>query len=460
MKSKLLLFLALVTTSWAGIHVGDQLVVPPADQADGAVYVGNVTLARPGVYAAASWHIVGQVWLGTPGDYTLVATAGGIHITGQLTSPAGAATLHLKYAGGFNSVVGTVGGGVTLIDETDGARELPIRVETFAAAVGTRLVLSPAVAGGGACQWRRNGAVIPGANEPTLTLPSVSLADAGVYTVEVTGGEDARTATAALVAIRSAAKVVGDAIEIGSDIVHPNGRCYDQLVLTGARATVTADRGQVTRVSFIDLNDDIVQVEFSGAGSLTVVLMDASGPALPRNYRQEVRYMKGHATLLVADADAKTNVSVFSVGRATAINSALFKPGLTYDGVADIGALGIASGTGRIGGLFMGNAQFFNAAGITGVLAPGVEFCGPVRVGNVSAFDAAVALLVFGRANAVEIAGGDLLQDNGRSVQIDGIGGIRFSAGGKADGTSLPAQVNRATLVSSGVDVTGVIVTP
>lgn len=460
MKLKLFLLLVLATVAHAGIHVGDRLVIPAAGDTDAAIYVGDVTLAQPGVYSAGSWHIVGQLRLASPGDYTLIAVAGGIHITGQLTSPVGAATLRLKYAGGFNSLVGTVGRGVTIIDETAGACELPLRVQTFAAAVGDRLVLSPSLAVEGARKWRRNGAVIPGAGEATLTLPAVGLADAGIYTVDVAGDSGVRSVTAAVVAIRSAAKVVGDAIEVGSDIVHPNGRCFDQLLLTGASATVTADRGQVTRLSFIDLNDDIVQVEFSGAGSLTVVLAGASGPERPKNYQQEVRYMKGHATLLVADADATTNVSVFSVGRATAVNPALFKDGISYDGIADIGALGIVSRDGRIGGLFMGNAQFFNATGITGVLAPQIEFFGPVRLGNVSAFDAAVAVLVFGRANAVEIAGGDLLQDNGQSVQIDGIGGIRFAAGGKSDGTSLPAQVNRATLISAGIDVSGIIVTP
>lgn len=460
MKSKLLFFLALATVAQAGIHVGDRLVIPAIGGSDAAIYVGDVTLAQPGVYSAGSWHVVGQLRLATPGDYTLVAVSGGIHITGQLTSPAGAATLRLKYAGGFNSVVGTVGRGVTMIDETAGARELPLRVQTFAAGIGERLVLSPPTAVEGACQWRRNGEVIPNAGGPALTLPSVALTDAGIYTVDVTSDSGTKTRTVALVTIRSTAKVLGEAVEVGSDIAHPNGRRYDQVMLTGAIATVTADAGQVTRLSFLDLNDDIVQVEFSGAGSLTVVLADASGPALPRNYHQDVRYMKGHATLLLADADATTNMSVFSVGRATAVNQTLFKEGITYDGVADIGALGIVSRDGRIGGLFMGNAHFFGATGITGVLAPQSEFFGPVRVGNVSAFDAAVAVLVFGRAKVVEIAGGDLLQDNGDLVQIEGVGGVHFGAGGKSDGTALPAQVNRATLVSSGIDVTGIIITP
>lgn len=46
-----------------------------------------------------------------------------------------------------------------------------------------------------------------------------------------------------------AALVTGFATEVGSNIVHPNGNVYDQVLLTGAAATVQADRNQVTRVS-------------------------------------------------------------------------------------------------------------------------------------------------------------------------------------------------------------------
>ena len=58
------------------------------------------------------------------------------------------------------------------------------------------------------------------------------------------------------------------------------------------------------RASYIDMNDDIVQVEFSGAGTVTLTLAGMSGPALPVNYNQSVAYVKGHATIAIADADA------------------------------------------------------------------------------------------------------------------------------------------------------------
>src|SRR4051812_34221171 len=76
----------------------------------------------------------------------------------------------------------------------------------------------------------------------------------------------------------SAATVSGAAVEVASSIRHPNGNIYDQVLLTGPSATVTngwsdptaAARGtspdKITRIAFVDLNGDIVQVEFSGAG--------------------------------------------------------------------------------------------------------------------------------------------------------------------------------------------------
>ena len=81
--------------------------------------------------------------------------------------------------------------------------------------------------------------------------------------------------------------------------------------------------------------DDIVQVEFSGAGALTIVLDSPSGPATPVNYKQEtVAYMKGHATIVVTGADNTTNLTVFSVGTITAQNPTLFIDGVGTDTIS------------------------------------------------------------------------------------------------------------------------------
>ena len=58
--------------------------------------------------------------------------------------------------------------------------------------------------------------------------------------------------------------LAGSGSEVGSNIVHSNGNTYDQILLTGPSVTVSADPGQVVRISYLDLGGDIVQTKFSG----------------------------------------------------------------------------------------------------------------------------------------------------------------------------------------------------
>src|SRR5690606_26290596 len=109
----------------------------------------------------------------------------------------------------------------------------------------------------------------------------------------------------------------------------------------------------------IDASDDIVQLEFSGAGSLSLVLDGAGSPAAPVKYNQAVNYVKGHAGVVLVGADETTNLSIYSVGRITAVNQDLFPAGTTFDGVADIAFVAIASSNGKFGGLRTANASYF-----------------------------------------------------------------------------------------------------
>ncbi len=235
------------------------------------------------------------------------------------------------------------------------------------------------------------------------------------------------------------AKIVGGAREVGSDIRHPNGNTYDQILLTGSSATVRADPGQVTRVSFIDLTNDIVQVEFSGAGTLSLWLENPSGPASPAHYNQPgVAYMKGHARMAISGANESTYVSVFSVGRINAVNQSLLRSDVSYDGLADLASIDIVSSNGKFGGVLAGNASFFATNSTTGVMAPGVTLQGALIVGDVAGFDSSRARLAFTRATDVRVAGGDISQPNGRKFGVSGITVIRFTAGTKSSGETLP----------------------
>lgn len=329
-------------------------------------------------------------------------------------------------------------------------------------AVGATAEFAVTAGGAGALtyQWRRNGAALPGATSPTLTLTNVQPAEAGVYSVAVTNANGTTVSAGATLGIDSAAKIAGSGTQVLFDVHHLNGNVYDQVLLTGPAATLTADPGQVTRVSYIDLSNDIVQVEFSGAGTLTITLDDASGPAAPVNYNQAVEYMKGHATLTLSGADETTNVSAFTVGTGTAVDPRLFKPGVNYDGVADLALLNVASSNGRFGGIRMANTEFFAARGLTGVNAPGVSIATVVNVHNIDAHDDATPVLFTGTIGAgrIGITGGAMKQTNQRAIQVGDAPAIHMLAGETSHKVPQPPQANQGVYERNGVNVTATLV--
>jgi GH35 family endo-1,4-beta-xylanase len=332
-------------------------------------------------------------------------------------------------------------------------------------AIGAPINLSVTATGSGPLtyQWRHNGKDVTGATAATLTIAQAQPSDAGVYTVAVTGAGSTRISDGAVVGIAIATKVEGSGEEVGPNILHQNGNMYDQILITGPAVTFTADPGQVTRASYVDLNDDIVQVEFSGAGSVTVVLADPSDPAAPVAYNQpNVSYMKGHATIVVAGTDQTSNISVFTVGKKTAVNQALFKSDWDYDGVADLALLTIQSNKGTFGGVRCANAEFYDVSGSTGVSAPGVAFAGPFYVHNIAAQDNAVPMLVTGTigTGGIGITGGDLHQPNGNYVEVGEAQAIEMRAGEDSHGRAQPTQANAAVFDRNGEDVTATIVLP
>jgi hypothetical protein len=325
-------------------------------------------------------------------------------------------------------------------------------------AIGSPATFTATATAGATYQWQRNGTVLAGQTSNVLTIASVQPSDAGVYTVTINNGATSST-QAGVLGVTTTLKVAGQAQEVQSDIVHPNKNVYDQVLLQGAAGSVRADANQVTRTSFIDMTDEIVQVEFSGAGTLTIVLDGATGPAAPAKYNQPgVLYMRGHANIIVAGANETTNVSVFSVGRNTAVNQALFRSDVSYDGMADIGSVSIASTNGKFGGVRAANANYWNIKGYTGVYAPGIQFVGPVYTGDLSASDTATPVIFFGSSVDDQVNGGDLLQANGRGVQVNGITQLKFVANATSQGGVQPQQTIKGRLMQDGVDVTSTLV--
>lgn len=327
-------------------------------------------------------------------------------------------------------------------------------------------------------RWQLNGVDLPGADSAPLALGDVQPVATGLYQAVATNGAGAASSPLIL-GLATAARVVGAGEQVLPDVRHPNGNIYDQFLLTGPATVITADPGQVARLSYIDLNDDIVQVEFSGAGTLALSLDMASGPAAPLLYHQAVNYLKGHAGLVITGADETTNVAIFSVGRQTAFDptgawdpaqpisatnrpenngNPLFRADAAYDGVADVAYLAIASPTGRFGGVRAANAHFFASRGVTGLYAPGVRFAGPVFVGDITAFASATPMLVLGGTADLRLTGGALAQPNGRPMVVAGVDELRPTAGADSHGRPLPAQPVQARLERNGVDVTGTVV--
>jgi hypothetical protein len=332
-----------------------------------------------------------------------------------------------------------------------------------AAIAGASVSLNVAASGSPTIQWRRNGGDISGATNATLTLTNLQPANTGIYTALLTNTGGSTTSTAAIVGLTSTLKVIGTGSEVAANVVHPNGNTFDQVLIDGPAVAVNADAGQILRTSFIDKTNDIVQIEFSGAGTVSVVIDEASSPTPPVNYNQAVNYIKGHVGIVVTGANETTNMSVFSVGRGNAVNQALFKGDVTYDGLADVAYIAISSSNGKFGGLRTANANYFATKGFTGVYAPGVEFTGPVLIGDISAFDTATPVIIIGSStnNDVRITGGDLDQANGRAVQINGFTKLQMAAGTTSHyvDASTPSQFFNAKSIRGRLELNGTDVT-
>ncbi len=218
--------------------------------------------------------------------------------------------------------------------------------------------------------------------------------------------------------ISSVDLVLGGSGDIaGEDILHPNGNVFDQVLLTGQSITLQAKPGQITRVSFMDEDEDIVQVEFSGAGSFTLTLDSVSfiPAALPSRYNQNIMYVTGKPSVVIEEADSNTFFSIFTVGTINAVNQALFPVGQVYDAKADVKLVEVINSTG-LGGMQFSNAVFSGSVGKVGVDARGIPISVRLTVGDIDASGIAFPYLLFGQGSftvpagnpGLRITGGDL----------------------------------------------------
>ena len=270
----------------------------------------------------------------------------------------------------------------------------------------------------------------PVAGATGSTLDTGALSASTSFWVQITnsgGTADSETAVITVAAPSVPLVLDGSGDIAGENIQHANGNVFDQILLTGESVQLQAKPGQITRVSFMDETEDIVQVEFSGNGTFTVTLDPATflPPAIPPRYNQAVEYVTGKPSVVIDGADANTFFSIFTVGRINAFNQALFPEGQVYDAQADVTLVEVVNSTG-MGGIQLSNTVFSGSTGKTGIDARGVPIGVRLTIGDIDASGDAVPHILFGSGSftvpagnpGLRITGGDLLQTNGAAVVV------------------------------------------
>ena len=269
---------------------------------------------------------------------------------------------------------------------------------------------------------------VAGATSGTLTTGTLTVST-NFWAQITNAGGSANSETAVITVAAPAVPLVldGSGDIAGEDIQHANGNVFDQILLTGESVQLQAKPGQITRVSFMDETEDIVQVEFSGNGTFTVTLDPATflPPAIPPRYNQAVEYVTGKPSVVIDGADANTFFSIFTVGRINAFNQALFPEGQVYDAQADVTLVEVVNSTG-MGGIQLSNTAFSGSTGKTGIDARGVPIGVRLTIGDIDASGDAVPHILFGSGSftvpagnpGLRITGGDLLQTNGAAVVV------------------------------------------
>ncbi len=306
---------------------------------------------------------------------------------------------------------------------------------------------------------------VAGATGSSLTTSALTASTS--FWVQITnagGTADSDTAVITVAAPSVPLVLDGSGDIAGENIQHPNGNVFDQILLTGESIQLQARPGQITRVSFMDEDEDIVQVEFSGAGTFTVTLDPATflPPALPPRYNQSVEYVTGNPSVVIDGADSSTFFSIFTVGRINAVNQALFPEGQVYDAQADVTLVEVINSTG-MGGMQMSNTVFSGSTGKVGVDARGVPIAVRLTVGDIDASGDAVPHLLFGSGSftvaagnpGLRITGGDLAQTNDAAIVVapsgsttPGFNTMITQNNFKSDSTPQPTQSIDATFAN------------
>ena len=166
---------------------------------------------------------------------------------------------------------------------------------------------------------------------------------------------------------------------------------YNGFELKDSTVTTRSVAGETTRVSFLDLDGDLVFVDFSSddpATEMVITLEEYSGALEGSPYNQpDTQYAQGLATIWIMNPTELTWLSVVSLGNhVDRVDLALVKDdtfAIPVNGMADIRAISI-EGDGNIGAIDAANVNFVGSSGEIGIDAVGAVVRRMVLIGDIT----------------------------------------------------------------------------
>ena len=214
---------------------------------------------------------------------------------------------------------------------------------------------------------------------------------------------------------------------------------YNGFELRGSTVTLRSVAGEVTRLSFLDINGDVVFVDFSSDSSdteVSVTLEDYMDPLDGSPYSQpDSWYAMGLATVHVVNPTAMTWLKVTSIGNDPMLVDPMIVMEDSFmdgpNGWAEIRAIDVHhdAGMGSIGAINAANVSFVAMDGVIGIDAMDTVVMMALSIGDLTIPEMGTAmayLRISGDSLAmgdmvieeILIAGGDLAQSTGDN-QVD-----------------------------------------
>ena len=247
-----------------------------------------------------------------------------------------------------------------------------------------------------------------------------------------TGGSDSATVTVLV----EYPLVPGGSARLVNDGTEFQGNTYNGFEMVGSSAMFSSVAGEITRLSFLDPDGDLVFAEFGSEDPATTLTIELGDAELERDspYDQPtVKYAQGLASFAIENSTAITFFSVFTTGNDSArvdltlINEDTFSG--SADGIADISGIVIAVPEGEtreIGGINAANTNFEGDDAAIGIFADRVVFRQFLFVGDITPSGTsapAIRIDPDSSLTAILINGGDLAEATG-SLQIDTAGAV------------------------------------